>query len=133
MSQITYGTVFGFGPASPPAAVAGVISISMDGIEITQVPTKTIDQADRWFTFLNGMVNGGTFSVKLDLLKAAIATMMSYVGHPLPYFYKITTNGASSLAGNGNLKSFTPLDIPEDDKVTSEISIQLTGIAIWTP
>lgn len=132
MAQISFGAAFAFSSANPPTALAGIISISMSGHDTNQIDVSALDDATRWKNFLNGRVDGGDITIKINFLKSLLATLMGYVGHAAPYYYKITAPDGSTLAGQANLSKYTPLDIPEDDRITAEIAIKLTGISVFT-
>lgn len=132
MPRHSFGAQMYFGPADPPTQVGGIISISMSGFDTTQTHVTALDQAVRWKEFLNGLVDGGDVTFKINFLKTQLTTLMGYVGHADPYYQKIYAPDGSTLTGRANLQKFVPLDIPEDDRITADVTLKLTGIQVFT-
>lgn len=132
MADISYGSSFYFSSSATPAQLSGLISLSMGGIEINMIETKALDQADKWKTFLQGFIDGGEVTVKLNYLKTIPTAMVTASTGGL-YYYKILCPDGSALTGRALLKKWSPLDLPEDDRDTIDITIQLSGAQTWTP
>ena len=131
MADISYGGSFYFGSTNTPGQLAGLISLSMGGIEVNMIETKSLDQADKWKTFLAGFIDGGEVTAKLNWTSAAVTALMTALTGGL-YYYKILLPSGSTLTGRALLKKNTPLDLPEDDRDTIDVTLQLSGAQTFT-
>lgn len=133
MADISYGASFYLGSTNTPGQLSGLISLSMGGFDVTCIETKALDQGSRWKTFLSGFVDGGTVTVKLNYLKTIVTTLMTAATASANYYFKVTLPDTSTLTGTCVVKSVKPFDLPEDDRDTIEVDIQISGAPTWTP
>lgn len=133
MADISYGAAFYFGATNTPAQLSGLISLSMSGFEVNNIKTSALDQGSRWHQFLSGMVDGGTVTVKLNYLKTIVTTLITAATASANYYFKVTLPDGSTLTGTCVPKKIVPFDLPEDDRDTIDMDIQISGAPSWTP
>ena len=133
MADVSYGASFYFGSTNTPGQLSGLISLSMGGIEVNTIDTKALDQGSRWKTFLAGFADGGTVTVKLNYLKTIVTTLLASVVASANYYFKVTLPDGSTLTGQCVPKKVSPFDLPEDDRDTIDLDIQISGAPTWTP
>lgn len=121
----SFGGRFALGTGSPPAQVFGVIEVDDSGISVNQIKIGAIDDASRQWAYKNGRVDGGQFKLKFEYRKSNYTAMKALVGtDDLNYVY--TLFDSSTVTGTGNIAELSQPKSPEDDRVTFELSLQVS-------
>src|SRR5947209_7623849 len=105
---ISYGSSFYWGSTNAPSQLAGLIDLSLGGFDVNQIKSSSLDQIDKWITYMNGMIDPGDMTIKLVYAKSVITTIIASLGVNPAYYWKIVLPDTGTLTGRGNMKKYVP-------------------------
>lgn len=124
-TELSYATTAG-GSYTAVAQVADITgpSITVPGVKITNNDSTNSAQEK-----ICGLLDAGKMTVKLIYLKTETATLYGLIR--ANRFWKIAFPDSSTWVCEGFITSF-PTALPQEDVITHEIEIELTGKPTWT-
>lgn len=92
------------------------------------IDTTALDTEGGYRTFIAGFRNPGTLTLNMNFTQTTYGLMKADFETNAPRYYRITLpdTEATQLEFQG-LVTELPLTIPTDDKVTANVTIQITG------
>lgn len=109
-------------------AIAGVLTITGPGMSRDTIDTTALDTAGGYRTFMGGFRNPGTYTFTMlfdrtyyDLMKA------DFESDDLQNYEVVLPDDDNTSFEFEGLITELPLSIPPDDKVTADITIQVSG------
>lgn len=131
-----FGTKFGFESVTPGTFtdVANVTNITAPSIERETLDVTSHGSTEGWQEFLGGLKNGGELSVEVNYDPDLHDDLVEHFDEGAPTKYKITWPAAvgGSWTFNAVMTGFAP-EAPYDDKLSAEISFQVSGKPTLTP
>jgi len=108
--------------------IGEINSITGPTMSRATIDTTALDTAGGYRTFITGFRNPGTITLNMNFTIATYGLMKSDFESDTPRYYRITLPdpGATTIEFQG-LVTELPLTIPADDKVTANVTIQITG------
>lgn len=107
--------------------VANVTNVTLPAIERETLDVTAHDSADGYMEFLGGLKNGGEMSVEVNYDPSAHDALASHMDDGAPKNYKVMFPGSlGSWAFTAVMTGFAP-EAPYDDKLSAEISFQVSG------
>ena len=124
MAISSYGTTFTFGGVS-----CQVTTISVGGVQVGSIETTHLASASAFKEFVAGLGDGGELSMTLNYAKATMVSL--YSGARVVAAFTLVLPDASTFVGNGFWTNLG-IAIPEDDRVTQDVTIKITGKPVFT-
>lgn len=115
-------------------AIANVTNITPPGIERTALDVTAHDSPDGYQEFVGGLKNGGEVTIEVNYDPSEHDTLIDDFDDPDPRNYKIVwpTAVGGSWTFAAVMTGFAP-EAPHDDKLTAEITFQVSGKPTLTP
>lgn len=123
------GTTFGRSLDGNNYTTIGQInSITGPSMSRDVIDTTALDTSGGYRTFIAGFRNPGTLTLNMNFTQSTYALMKADFESNTARYYRITLpdTEATQLQFQG-LVTELPLTIPTDDKVTANVTIQITG------
>lgn len=125
-----FGTAFQIEDTVTPGtfiSVAHVTNVTAPAIERETLDVTAHDSANGYMEFLGGLKNGGEVSIELNYDPTAHDSLVAHMDTSDPLNYKIKWPGAlGEWAFTAVMTGFAP-EAPYDDKLTAEVSFQVSG------
>ena len=112
-------------------ALAQVLNIGGPGMTKDTIDTTALDTADGYRTFIGGFKNPGTLTFTANFEKTQYNTLKGQFEGDTLVNYKLTTPDGSTFEFIG-LVTEMPLTVPTDDKITMDVTIQISGTVTFT-
>ena len=109
------------------AAIANVFNISGPGMSRETIETTTYDSVG-WRDKIGGIRDGGTVTFSMNFTRAAYLILKGDFESDDPRQYRIVlpdTDG-TTITFSG-LVTEIPLTVPETDRITADITVEITG------
>lgn len=108
--------------------IAQINSITGPGMTRDTIDTTSLDTTGGYRTFIAGFRNAGTIALAMNFTRDTYETMLTDFESDTVQNYEIILPDAdnTSLEFQG-LVTELPLTVPPDDKVTADVTIQITG------
>lgn len=129
--KIGMGFQFLIGDGASPEVFTPVVELfqlggpdlSKDSVELTNT-----DSLNKFREFVPGLKSGGTLSISGNLIKASMDQMLAEYNKSGRTNYRVTVPAdvAFQMDFEGFVTSFPP-DVPIDDRMTFQASIQISG------
>jgi len=122
------GTVFNRWSGSAWVLQAEITSISGPGMTRDTIDVTSLDSTGGYREFITGFRNAGTVTLSMNFTRSAYEQMLNDFDSDTVQNYQIDLPDVenTSLDFEG-LVTELPLSIPADDKITAEVTIQITG------
>lgn len=112
-------------------SLAEVLNISGPGMTRDTIDTTALDTSGGYRTFIAGFKNPGTLTFNASFEKSQYNTLKTQFESDTLVKYKVTTPDNSTFEFDG-LVTEMPLTIPPDDKITMDVTIQISGQVTFT-
>lgn len=108
--------------------IANINSITGPGMSRDTIDTTALDTIGGYRTFITGFRNAGTITLSMNFTRDDYETMKDDFENDAAQNYEIVLPDAdnTSLEFQG-LVTELPLSIPPDDKITVDVTIQISG------
>jgi predicted secreted protein len=111
--------------------IANITNITGLGMSKDTIDTTALDTTGGYRTFITGFKNPGTLTFTLMFDSAGYKTLKDSFDSDSPYYIQIElpdkgTSHGSRFTFQG-LVTEIPLTIPPDDKITCDVTIQISG------
>lgn len=108
--------------------IGEINSITGPGMTRDTIDTTALDTLGGYRTFIAGFKNAGTIALAMNFTRTTYEQMLTDFESDVVQNYEIILPDAdnTSLEFEG-LVTELPLTIPPDDKVTADVTIQITG------
>lgn len=134
----SYSTALSLDPAggSSYAAVAEVIEITHDGVEVKDTDMSNLQSPTAYREFRPGMADAKTLTFKLTFTQGQYATLLSNIRTKL-MSWKVTLPlvgsqvTAATLTFAGHINKLGK-SIPEDDRITNDVGVKISGAITFT-
>jgi predicted secreted protein len=112
-------------------ALAEVNSITGPGMSRDPIDVTSLDSTGGYREFITGFRTAGTLSLSMNFTRSSYDLMMDDFESDVAQFYEIILPDVenTTLEFEG-LVTECPLTIPTDDKVTVDVTIQITGAVV---
>ena len=122
------GTVFKRWTGTAWASISEINSITGPGMTRDTIDVTSLDSTGGYREFITGFRNAGTITLAMNFTRATYEIMKTDFESDTPSNYEIVLPDAdnTSLEFEG-LVTELPLTIPPDDKVTTDVTIQISG------
>lgn len=126
------GTVFSrwddSGSVGQWVAIAEINSITGPGMSRDTIDTTALDTAGGYRTFITGFRNPGTITLSMNFTAEGYSLLKSDFESDTAQQYQIVLpDDAQTTLEFEGLVTEIPLTIPPDDKVTVDVTIQISG------
>lgn len=127
------GTVFNrWDPTSGSAGgwkkIAEINNITGPGMSRDTIDTTTFDTASGYRTFITGFRNAGTMTLAMNFTQATYLQMKADFESDTAVSYQIILpDTEQTVIEFDGLVTEIPLTIPTDDKITADVTIQISG------
>ena len=127
------GTVFNrWDPTSGSAGgwkrIAEINNITGPGMSRDTIDTTTLDTQDGYRTFIAGFRNAGTMTLAMNFTQASYLLMKGDFESNDPVAYQVVLpDTEETVIEFDGLVTEIPLTIPTDDKITADVTIQISG------
>ena len=110
------------------ADLAEINSITGPGMTRDTIDVTSLDSTGGYREFITGFRNAGTISLAMNFTRASYELMLTDFDSDTASYYEILLpdDDNTSIEFEG-LVTELPLTIPPDDKVTADVTIQITG------
>lgn len=108
--------------------IAQINNITGPGMSRDTIDTTSLDTEGGYRTFITGFRNPGTITLSMNFTRDTYELMKDDFESDVAQHYQVVLPDAdaTSLAFEG-LVTELPLTIPPDDKVTADVTIQISG------
>lgn len=131
MATSGIGTVFERGDGEEAevfAAVANVYNISGPGMTRETIETTTYDSTEGYREKIGGLRDGGSVTFTMNFTKDGYNLILGDFEDDDPVNYKIKFPDAdSTIASFSGLVTELPTSIPEGDRITIDVTIEING------
>jgi len=113
--------------------IANITNITGPGMSKDTIDTTALDTTGGYRTFITGLKNPGTLTFTLMFDSAGYNTLKNSFDSDSPYYIQIELPDKPSGGSHGSTFTFQglvteiPLTIPPDDKITCDVTIQISG------
>jgi len=113
--------------------IAHINNITGPGMSKDTIDTTALDTTGGYRTFITGFKNPGTLTFTLMFDSAGYNTLKNSFDSDSPYYIQIELPDKPSGGSHGSTFTFQglvteiPLTIPPDDKITCDVTIQISG------
>ena len=108
-------------------AVAEINSITGPGMTRDTIDVTSLDSTGGYREFIPGFKNPGTVTLSMNMTQASVAQMLVDFDSTDFQQYEIQLHQADVYLEFEGFVTEMPLTIPPDDKVTMDVTIQITG------
>lgn len=121
------GTQFKRWSGTTWVALAEVNSITGPGMTRDTIDVTSLDSLGGYREFIAGFRNAGTVSLSMNLTQTSFATMLADFESPDTQNYEIQIHSLGIFLEFIGLVTELPMTIPPDDKITMDVTIQISG------
>jgi predicted secreted protein len=121
------GTEFKRWSGSAWVPIAEINSITGPGMTRDTIDVTSLDSLSGYREFIPGFKNPGTVTLAMNMTQASVATMIADFESDTFQNYEIQLHAAGVYLEFEGFVTEMPLTIPPDDKVTMDVTIQITG------
>ena len=121
------GTEFKRWSGSDWVAIAEINSITGPGMTRDTIDVTSLDSLSGYREFIPGFKNPGTVSLSMNMTQASVSQMIADFDSNDFQNYEIQLHEAGVYLEFEGFVTEMPLTIPPDDKVTMDVTIQITG------
>ena len=121
------GTQFKRWSGSTWVAIAEINSITGPGMTRDTIDVTSLDSLGGYREFIAGFRNAGTVSLSMNLTQASFSTMLTDFEDPATQNYEIQIHSLGIYLEFEGLVTELPMTIPPDDKITMDVTIQISG------
>ena len=120
------------------STIGNVTNITGPSMSKDTIDTTALDTTGGYRTFITGFKNAGTLTFTLMFEKAHYSTLKSAFDSDVAKSIEVilpdgaTAETGSKLSFSGFVTEM-PLTIPPDDKITCDVTIQISGPVTFTP
>ncbi len=120
------------------STIGNVTNITGPSMSKDTIDTTALDTTGGYRTFITGFKNAGTLTFTLMFEKEEYSTLKAAFDSDVAKSIEVilpdgaTAETGSKLSFNG-LVTELPLTIPPDDKITCDVTIQISGPVTFTP
>lgn len=142
-SALYVGSYVATNPTAVPPGGFGAFTeiaevISMNGVPMTRPPTKLthLKSDDRAHEKIPAILDGGQVTLKLNFSRARHAQLAGLITDPTAgnnngrYKFLVYVPDSYMMVVKGFLSSF-PTDIPDDDRITIDVTIEVSGKPVF--
>ena len=121
------GTQFRRWEGSTWTPIAEVNSITGPGMTRDTIDVTSLDSLGGYREFIAGFKNAGTVSLSMNLTQASFSLMLTDFESPDTQNYEIQIHSLGIYLEFIGLVTELPMTIPTDDKITMDVTIQISG------
>jgi len=122
------GTVFNRWNGSAWVAVAEINSITGPSMSRDTIDVTSLDSTGGYREFITGFRNAGTVVLAMNFTRETYEQMLSdFEDNTIQNYQIVLPDEENTGLDFEGLVSELPLTIPADDKVTADVTIQVTG------
>jgi len=122
------GTLFRRWSGSGWVNLAEVNSITGPGMSRDTIDVTSLDSTGGYREFITGFRNAGTISLAMNFTRSTYDLMKADFESNVAVSYEIVLSDAENTSFEfEGLVTELPLTIPADDKMTADVTIQITG------
>ena len=120
------------------STIGNVTNITGPSMSKDTIDTTALDTTGGYRTFITGFKNAGTLTFTLMFEKSHYSTLKNAFDSDVAKSIEVILPDGTT-AGTGSKLSFSgfvteiPLTIPPDDKITCDVTIQISGPVTFTP
>ena len=105
-------------------------------MKANEVKTTNLKVTSAFHTYIAGFIDAGECSFKMDFDKTQSGLLnTAFIGRALSS-WKVTASDlgstASTIVFDGFIKELQMFDVPEDDRLTGDITVKVSGKPIFT-
>jgi predicted secreted protein len=110
------------------ATIAEVNSITGPGMSKDTIDVTSLDSTDGYREFIAGFKNAGTVQLSMNFTNRSYLAMKADFDSDNVVYYRIVfPDTAVTVISFTGLVTELPITVPTDDKVTMDVTIQITG------
>ena len=128
------GTVFNRWDATASSSagawepIAEINSITGPGMSRDTIDTTTLDTQDGYRTFITGFRNAGTMTLAMNFTQTSYLLMKGdFESNDAISYQVVLPDTEETVIEFDGLVTEIPLTIPTDDKITADVTIQISG------
>jgi len=121
------GTQFKRWSGSAWVAIAEINSITGPGMTRDTIDVTSLDSLGGYREFIAGFRNAGTVSLSMNLTQTSFSTMLTDFESPDTQNYEIQIHSLGIYLEFIGLVTELPMTISPDDKITIDVTIQISG------
>ena len=118
-----YGTTF---KGSSAGIIGELISITIGGLTVDMIEVSNMDSPDAYKEFIAGMIDAGEITFSGNYIKATFSSLKDAADGREAEEWTVTFPDGASWKGSGYVSGISGTS-PNDDKITADITIKLTG------
>ncbi len=108
--------------------IAEINSITGPGMSRDTIDTTTLDTKDGYRTFITGFRNAGTMTLAMNFTQTSYLLMKGdFEGNDAISYQVVLPDTEETVIEFDGLVTEIPLTIPTDDKITADVTIQISG------
>lgn len=109
-------------------SIAEINSITGPGMSRDTIDVTSLDSTDGYREFITGFRNAGTVTLSMNFVRSTYETMKGdFESDSLQNYEIILPDDENTTLEFEGLVTELPLTIPPDDKITADVTIQLSG------
>lgn len=121
----SYGSTLGYGSASTSFTnLTDVVDIDIDGFKVASTKTTHLLSPNAFHEYTPGLGDAGMLTLTINYDKTTYNTLYGFV-RTLKW-WKVTAADSGNFICQGHIEEL-PVKIPDDDRMTDNIKIKLTG------
>ena len=134
---IGFGTLLqrgaGDGPPETFATIGEVIEVTPPNPSRDSVETTHTSNADRWRTFIPGLIDGGELSIEINYVPGSTAddNIMTDLNSSSVKNYKVLFVSGESIIVPAFITGIEP-GVPIDDRMTATVTFKVAGKPTWS-
>lgn len=122
------GTLFRRWSGSAWANIAEINSITGPGMTRDTIDVTSLDSTGGYREFITGFRNAGTVALAMNFSRSTYETMKDdFESDTLQNYEIVLPDAENTTLEFEGLVTELPLSIPADDKVTADVTIQISG------
>ncbi len=126
---MTSSAIHGFGTTlkgSKAGTIGELISITIGGLTVDMIEVSNMDSPDAYKEFIAGMIDAGEITFSGNYLKTTFNALKTSADGRTAEDWTVTFPDSASWKGSGYVSGISGTS-PNDDKITADITIKLTG------
>jgi hypothetical protein len=125
MASASYNTTFSFN-----ATIGEVLNITAPQISVEPIETTHLTSSNAFKEFIPGFGDGGEISLTINYAKAQLSTLYGLIRTVASF--TLTFADSSTWTGSAFLTALSGGEVEEDNRVTCEITLKVTGKPTFT-
>ncbi len=127
--DLTFDTTYG----GTYAAVGTIQSITPPKMSANSVKTTNLKSTSAFHTYMAGFIDAGEATIKMDFDKTATGALNTkFIARTLASWKITASDSGSTIVFDGFIKDLQMFDVPEDDRLTGEMTIKVSGKPTFT-